>query len=39
VISSSLMVVVISLIALAWSRPPVACWAAAASSSAEELWM
>ena len=39
VISSSLIVVVISLIALAWSWPPVACCAAAASSSADELWM
>ncbi len=38
VASSSLMVVVISVIAVACSFAPVACWPAAACSSDEELW-
>jgi hypothetical protein len=37
VASSSLIVVVISLIAVASSLAPVACWLATASSSAEEV--
>ena len=39
VASSSLIVVVISLIAVACSFAPVACWLAAACSSADELWI
>jgi hypothetical protein len=38
VASSSLMVVVISFMAVACSLDPVACWLAAVCSSPHELW-